>query len=185
MPNVSVSKPSLAKSSPGYSSRASYSIPVINAGPISANFILATFNAGALLNTRLRRLTISNPGSATAATLLNFDIIATNAATSVGTLYAPASYDPVTTRDTPYTGIARTAGAAVSPTGNPIYTFSLFVPATAPAGFQPVTFSFTDEIVKAILVPAGILNGLALRCNNGAAGAANFNAILEITEEEY
>lgn len=184
MPNVSTAKPAMQKSPPGYSYRATYSIPLLNVTPTTATYVVAAINAGPLLNTRIRRIFVWNSGSFTAAQKTSFDLIRLTAASSGGVPYVPNSYDPIVTRDNAYSGIILTTAPTVTTGGTSIFTFSAYSPGATTA-FTPFAIDWQSEITKAPIIPAGVTNGLALRVTNGGAGAAGLDITFELTEEEY
>jgi hypothetical protein len=163
----------------GNSQKPTFTISTLVAAPTAANYVVANFESGAAKVSRLRRIIISNPGFGTAAAALTFEVIRTTAASSAGTLVTPASHDSA---DAAFSGIARTVGATIT-AGAQVTTFTIFQPATAATAFSPVVFEYYGQMSKAITVPAGVTNGLALRCINGNAGASGFSASMEFTDE--
>lgn len=158
-----------------------YTVNIDGAAPASGNYVLAAIEAGAGVGFRLRRLIVSVPGSQTAAARQRFEIVRTTAASSGGSLQTPAPRDAA---DAAFSGIARITNPTIT-AGAALFTFSLVKPTavtTAP-GYTPFVVSFDEHNTKPIVVPAGVANGIALREINGAAGAANFCATLEFTEE--
>lgn len=184
MGTLNVNRPSGNQSMPGFSRRATFTIPIPNAAPISANYVLATINAGALANVKIRRINLLNPGAAAGGQKTLFDMVATTAPSSGGTLYVPQSYDPIVTRDAPFSGIVRTGNPVITTAGVSLHIASAFSPA-AVAGFVAFTADWQAEILKPPTIPAGANNGLAFRCVNGVAGLASVDLIIEFTEEEY
>lgn len=177
--NNSLVKDTTGALTQGNSQKPTYTISDLNSAPATANFVLATFEAGASKVSRLRRLIITNPGLGTAAAGLQMELIRTTAASSVGTLQTPAAHD---SNDAAFSGIARIAGPTIT-AGTRIWSGVIFQPATTLAQYSPAIFEFYGQISKAILVPAGVTNGLALRCVNGNAGATGFAFSMELTEE--
>jgi len=159
----------------------SYTVLIDGAAPTSANYVLAAIEAGAAVGFRLRRLTISIPGSQTTAGRQRFELVRTTAASAAGVATTPQPRDLT---DAAFSGIAKITNPTIT-AGVSVFSFSLVKPTavtTAP-GFTAFQVSFDELNMKPIIVPAGIVNGIALREINGAAGAANFCATLEITEE--
>lgn len=163
----------------GNSGKATYTFSTLIAAPATGNYVVMNFEAGATKTVRLRRLIISNPGSGTALAGLTFELIRTSAASSGGTVKTPAPHD---TTAAAFSGIARTDGSTIT-AGTQITTFTIVEPATVVGSFSPVVFEFYGQMSQAIVVPAGITNGLALRCINGNTGAAGFCASMELTDE--
>lgn len=162
--------------------RPTFNIYVQGAAPISASFNLAIIESGASpAITKLRRIIIWNPGNATAAQKTNFSIYRETTASSAGTAFTPIAHD---SSDTAFTGVARITNPTAGTLGaNPIYRFSLFTPA-ALAAFTPLVFDFTNNnLTKGLIIPTGITNGLLFRADNGAAGYANLDFTIELTEE--
>jgi hypothetical protein len=164
----------------GNSQKATYTISTLTAAPASANYAVLNIEAGATKTPRIRRVIISNPGFGTAAALLTFELVRTTSASSGGTATVPAPHD---TTDAAYSGLARKDGATLGTIGTQITTFSIFQPATAAANFAPAVFEFYGQMSKAMTIPAGTANGIALRCINGNAGATGFCASMEVTDE--
>lgn len=163
----------------GNSQKATYTINTLTSAPITGNYPVLTFEAGTTKTCRVRRVVISNPGFATAGTVLTFELVRTSAASSAGTTVTPAPHD---TTDSAFSGVARKDGATIT-AGTQIVTFAVAVPATVAGAFTPFVFEFYGQMSKSLTVPAGITNGMALRCINGAAGASSLCASMEITEE--
>ena len=184
MGTLNVTKPSGNASLFGFSRRATFTIPLPNMAPVSANYVMATINAGALANAKIRRINILNPGAVAAGQKTLFDMVVTTAPSSGGTIYVPQPYDPTPTRDLPFSGIIRTGNPTITTAGLSLHIASAFSPA-AVAGFVAFTADWQSEILKPPTIPAGINNGLAFRCVNGVAGLASVDIIIEFTEEEY
>lgn len=165
----------------GSSQKPTYAISTLTGAPAAANYVLLTLESGASKITRVRRVVVSNPGVGTAAAQLTFELIRTTAASSVGTAVTPALYD-TSGADAAFSGVARKDGATIT-AGTQITTFSIFQPVTPTANTAPFVYEFYGQISKALTLPAGITNGIALRCINGNAGAAGFACSLEFTEE--
>ena len=180
MGTLNVTRPSGNQSMPGYSRRATFTIPLPNAAPVSGNYVLATINAGALANVKIRRINLLNPGAVTGGQKTLFDMVVTTAPSSGGTLYVPQPYDPTPTRDAPFSGIVRTGNPTITTTGNSLHIASAFSPAAV-----AFTADWQAEILKPPTIPAGVNNGLAFRCVNGVAGLGSVDLIIEFTEEEY
>ena len=163
----------------GNSQKPTYTISDLNSAPTAANFVMATFESGASKVSRLRRLIITNPGLGTAAAGLQLELIRTTAASSVGTTQTPASHDA---NDGAFSGVARIAGPTIT-AGTRIWSGVIYQPATSLAQYSPAIFEFYGQMSKAILIPSGVTNGLALRCVNGNAGATGFAFSMELSEE--
>ena len=165
----------------GSSQKPTYGYDSIIGAPAAANYVHLAVESGPTKITRIRRLVISNPGFGTAAALLTFEVIRTTAVGSGGTTSAPALYDTSGT-DAAFSGICRKDGSTIT-AGTQLRTFSIFQPATAAGSFSPFVYEFYGQIAKALVIPAGTANGIALRCINGNAGAAGFACSFEFTEE--
>ena len=186
---LTIASPSQQRSQPGFSYRNSYSINLTNAAPVAANYPLIAIKPGPTLNTRIRRLTIWNPGILTAAAKITFNLTFLTAASTGGVTYVPQAMDPVLSRHQAYSGTVLTTAPAITPAALPLMSFSVFVPTTL-AGFNPpLLIDFTDEIVKPPLVPPPLSTstavGIALICVTGGAGFANLDLTMLLTEEEY
>ncbi len=163
----------------GNSQKLTYGFDSIVGAPAAAGYVHLAVESGPTKTTRIRRLVIANPGAGTAAALLTFELIRTTAAGSVGTTIVPAPYE---TTDAAFTGICRKDGSTIT-AGTQLRTFSIFQPATTPGSFSPFVYEFYGQLAKALTIPAGTANGIALRCINGNAGAVSFAASFEFTEE--
>lgn len=184
MGTLNVNRPSGIQSIPGYSRRASFSIPIANATPTGANYILACIEAGPNSIVKIRRINFLNPGSATVAQKTLFDMVRTTAPSTGGALYVPNAYDGVTTRTFPFSGIIRTGNPSITTTGNPLQIASAYTPG-ALAGFVSLVIDWQSEILMPPTITNGINNGFALRCTNGAATLAGVDLQIDFTEEEY
>lgn len=178
-PFKSLTLDSSASLTQGNSAKPTYSFSTLVAAPATANYVIMNFEAGATKTVRLRRLIISNPGAGVALAGLTFELIRTTAASSAGTTKTPAPHD---TTSAAFSGVARTDGATIT-AGTQITTFTIVEPATTAGAFTPAVFEFYGQMSQAITIPAGITNGLALRCINGNTGAAGFCASMELTDE--
>lgn len=165
----------------GSSQKPTYGLDSLVGAPATANYVLLAIESGPTKITRVRRLVISNPGAGVAAALLTFELIRTTAAGSGGTTQVPPLYDTSGT-DAAYSGICRKDGSTIT-AGTQLRTFSIFQPAVPAGVFSPFIYEFYGQIAKSLTIPAGTANGLAFRCINGNAGAANFAASFEFTEE--
>jgi hypothetical protein len=163
----------------GNPNKSTYAISILNAAPVSANYILATIEAGASKILRLKRITIGNIGNATAAQKTVFSILRTTAASTGGVVNTPVLFDST---DSAYSGIARITSPTIT-AGTVLYQTSAYTPTTV-GSFNQLVIDFTKLLfMKPITIAAGITNGIALRVDNGAAGYANLDLILEFTEE--
>lgn len=162
----------------GNSLKPTYTVSVQNAAPISVNYVVAALESGTTKIMRLRRIIIPNIGNATAAQKTVISILRTTAASTGGTTVTPALRD---TSDSAYSGIAKTTNPTIT-SGTVLYQTSAYTPTTLGA-FTPMIIDFAHPNMKAIIANVGIANGLAIRIDNGAAGYANLDIILEFTEE--
>jgi hypothetical protein len=163
----------------GNSKKASYVLNMSAQTPTSAGYVLGVVEASATKKVFIKKLTIWQAGSMTAAQVTNYSLIRETTASSVGTTQVPAAK---ATTDT-FGGLARIAGATAGTAGTTVYQFSLFTP-TAVAAFTPQVIDFTDGgTMKGIEIQPGTANGVYLSAVNGAAGAANVSMNIEFTEE--
>lgn len=89
----------------GNSNKPTYQLTQFGAVPASANYVLATIEAG-VNNLRLRKLIIWNPGAITSAQSSQFQFVRTNGPSSSGTLAVPGNRS---FRDPLFTGLCRIA----------------------------------------------------------------------------
>ena len=139
---------------------------------------LAIVEAGAAKITRLRKLTIWNPGMQTTAGLVQINVVRTTTAGAAGTV-TPSQMD---NSDAAFSGIVRSSAGTTGTLGTVLYSFWLYIPA-ALASALPFVVDFTSDMKKAPVLPAGITNGLALQAPTGAAGATGLAFSIELTEE--
>lgn len=165
----------------GNSLKPTYCVDSVTGAPTAAGYVHLAVESGPTKTTRLRRLIISNPGLGTAAALLNLELVRTTAAGSVGTVVTPSVYDTAVP-DAAHSGVSRKDGSTIT-AGTIIHIFSIFQPATAAGAFSPFVYDFYGQLAKALTIPSGTANGIALRCTNGNPGAAGFSASFEFTEE--
>lgn len=176
--------------------RQTYSVSLVDVRPISANYVICALNSGPDGIIHVRRVTLLNPGNATAAYKIVLDAIRLSAASAVGTgaAYTPNLYD---LSDSAFTGTclaAVQAGAGqptVTVTGQSVAILSALVPASTSANFVPFAIDWTaDQGIKAPTVPFSPaatpnINGIAFRATNGAAGQQSLDLLIEFTEEEF
>lgn len=161
------------------SDKATYSVST-GAIAITASTDVFAIEAGAAKTVRLRRITLTNPGSQTTAGLRNIQLIRTTTA-GVGSAVVPA---PMDTTDAAYSGLARSGntGANLGTAGTKLFDLPIWVPG-ALGSFNPVILlDWTHCIEKAPTIQPGVANGLALR-DPGAAGGAGLALFIEFTEE--
>ncbi len=148
--------------------------------PTTANYVLGSLEASAGRTLRVRKLTIYNPGSMTAAQLTALEIVRTTAVSTGGT--TQTLYSSGTANSTLFGGVAKTAGPTIT-AGNSLWQGVVYTP-TAAGAFTPIVIDFTNGgQTRGLEVSPGVANGLALRAINGAAGAAGFAFTLDFTEE--
>ena len=162
----------------GNSSKATYAYSATGVAAVSTNYVLGVIEAGASKVVRIRKITIWNPGSITTAQLLTISLVRQTAAGS-GTAGTPA---PLDSADAAYSGTLRVPGSTNGTAGTVLYQVQMWVP-TAAANAQPFVIDFTHDLKKAPTIAAGVANGIYLRADNGAAGAAGLSYTIEFTEE--
>ena len=162
----------------GTSTKASYVVNIQGATPTSANYVLGIIEAAAGKKVYINKITIWNPGSITSAQKTNYSLVRQTAAGS-GTTATPTAKE---TTDA-FGGIYRIAGSTNGSAGTNVFQFSLYTPTTL-AAFQPLVYDFTNNgTMKGIVISSGTANGIYLRADNGAAGAANVDMTIEFTEQ--
>jgi hypothetical protein len=139
---------------------------------------LAIIEAGTTKITRLKKITIWNPGAQTTAGLVTFNVTRSTTAGSSGAV-TPAQMN---TADAAFSGIVRSNAGTSGTLGTVLYQFSIWVPA-ALAAAQPFVVDFSSDMKEAPILPAGVTNGFVIQVATGNAGASGLSASIEITEE--
>jgi len=146
---------------------------------VAASYPMVILEAGPTKNVRIKRLILWNPGVITVAANITYSLVRTTTAGS-GTTATPAAFD---NQDTAFSGILRIPGQTAGTAGTVLYQFTALVP-IAIAAYQPLILDFANPILqKSIVIPAGITNGVFLRCDTGGAGSASLSFTIEFTEE--
>ena len=146
---------------------------------VAASYPMAIIEAGPVKNVRIRRVTIWNPGAQTTAGLITYSLVRTTTAGS-GTTAVPAAFDSA---DAAFSGILRIPGQTAGTAGTVLYQFQMYVPSAAAAAL-PFIIDFANPVLqKPVVVPAGIANGVFLRCDTGGAGSVSLSFTIEFTEE--
>lgn len=127
---------------------------------------------------RIRRVVITNPGTATAQTVFTAQLLRTTTAGSGGTV-TPAPFDDT---HAAYSGICRSGVGVGGTAGTVLAEIGLVATATASpiTAFPPVILNFEEALCPT--TKAGVANGISLRLTVGA-GAANFKGFVEFDEE--
>lgn len=153
----------------GQSAYATYTVTVSSQANTTSSHAIV-IEAPAASAVRILKVRILAPGIQTTAGVRLLQLIRTTTAGTGGAV-TPAVHDPA---DSAYGGICRakpTAGTA----GTVLQDIPLFVP-TAVAAFAPILFDYADVSQdKALVIPAGVANGIAL-LDPGAAGGSGFSA---------
>jgi hypothetical protein len=162
----------------GNSRKPTFSVSVLGAAPVAAGYILAAIEAGAFKAACIRRLRVHQVGNMTTAGRVVFSLLRTTAAAAGGVAATPARHEAA---DTAFSGIAKHTAPTIT-AGYVLWQGSLWVPAALGA-FAPLEIDFDRLHAKGLVIAAGVTNGIALRCDTGGVGFANFDLTLELTEE--
>jgi hypothetical protein len=141
---------------------------------------------------RLRRVVLVNPGTATAAAVVDWQLGIATAIGSSGAAATPQPLDagvssllPLQGSTPAFDGTARTGdttqATGFTATHNPLVSVS--VPTTASGGVPQVVYEQTvDQLLEALTVRAG--NVIVLRTASAGAGATGMRGYAEFTIEE-
>lgn len=163
----------------GNSTKPTYRAAFGDLRPTSANYRIASLEAGPSKCIRLKKLTIWNPGMFTTAQISYIEIARTTAVSSGGIIRIPS---PTGIGDPVFSGKCRYGGHTIT-YGETLWTGMVYTPTTIQP-FVALQIDFTNgNTMKGIEIPAGVTNGIALIHNTGAAGGAGLAFTMEFTEE--
>jgi hypothetical protein len=143
--------------------------------------------AGTAKRIFLKKIIVTQPGTATAAAVRTLLLERTTTAGTAGAVTAEAAnataaaLSKLDAGDAAFTGTVRAKPTALGTQGATIMTIPVFVPA-AIAAFNPITIDLEQIFGKPVIVSAGVTNGIALR-DPGATGGTGFGAIFIFSEK--
>ena len=150
---------------------ASYTTGVTGSSVATATDHLVQLMAGTTLRTYLRRIRVVQLGLAGAVGTLQLNLFRLTTAGTAGTVLAVNNHD---TNDTAFTGAAMALPTAKGVEGARVHSainLGLVAVAPIPAGGAGCYEWVQSPKQKAIIIPAGVANGLALKVVNAVAGA--------------
>lgn len=163
---------------------ASYSVVAPNVSLATSASHLVTLNAGASLKVRIRKITIEQAGSATAAGSIRISIRRITTAEAAGTAITPSPFDPSDAASGATAKTLPTAGAEGAVLGTAYLTLRQAVSATGSAADDPAYVWQQLPNQKPIIIAAGTTNGIALVAGTGVAGATA-DITIEFVETSY
>lgn len=165
-----------------------YPIPtyIVNAVPsvATSNDHLLTINAGASLNVRIHRIRIEDGANATTATLAGLDILRTSAvAPSGGSAVTAVPMDTADAASATSRSLPTTKGTEGLVVMRVRMIFRQAILTTA-AQTNEIWEWTQSPFGKPLIIPAGTLNGIAVKIGTGVA-AANANVTIEFSETAF
>lgn len=162
---------------------ATYSVAAAAVSTVTAASHLLQIMAGGSLNVYVRRIWVSQNNMATAASSMRVQLIRLTSAGTGGSATTPAPYD---TSDAASGATAMTLPTVKGTEGTSLRIDNFQLIQTAPVGGGPNGYAldFTGHHAKAIRIPAGATNGIAIK-NVDAIAGAGLNVVVEIVEASF